>query len=80
MKISQAIFALHFVDPKLDFSESMILVFLQVGKRNFKYPPLQRVIRILETSGSVYECFPNATDLSFRLVDLALYILANLEG
>ena len=66
MKISQAVFALHLVDPKLDFSERMILVFLQIRKRNFKYSPLQRVIRILKTSGSVYECFPNATDLSFR--------------
>lgn len=66
MKIGQAILALHLVDPELDLSERMVLVFLQIGQRDFKYSSLQSVIRILETSSPVDKCFPNTTDLSYQ--------------
>lgn len=65
MEIGQAVLALHFVDPQLDLSERMILVFLQIGQGDLEYPPLQSVVRILKTSGPVDEGFPNATDLSY---------------
>lgn len=47
MEIGQAVLALHFVDPELDLSERMILVFLQIGQGDLENPPLQSVIRIL---------------------------------
>ena len=66
MEVGQAIFALHFVDPKLDLSKRMILVFLQISQRDLKYPSLQSVVRILETSGPVDKCFPNTASLSYQ--------------
>lgn len=39
MEIGQAILALDFVDSELDFSKRMILVFLEIGQRDLKYPP-----------------------------------------
>ena len=67
MEVGQAVLALHFVDPELDLSEGMILVFLQIGQGDFEYPPLQSVVRILETSGPVDECLSNATTLEYDL-------------
>ena len=63
MEIGQTILALHFVDPELDLSKCMILVLLKIGQRDLKYPSFQSVIRILETSGPVDECFSNTGNL-----------------
>ena len=71
MEIGQAILALHFVDPKLDLSKRMILIFLQISQRDLKNPSLQSVVRILETCGPVDKCFPNTANLSYRFGTLA---------
>ena len=65
MEVSQAILALHFVDPELDFSERMILILLQISQRNLEYSSLQGVVCVFKTGGPVDERFADTTDLSF---------------
>jgi len=41
----------------------MVLVLLQIGERDLKYPALQSIIGVLETSGSVNEGLSDALRL-----------------
>ena len=40
MEVGEAVLPLHFVDPKLDLPERMVLIFLQIGQRDLEDPPL----------------------------------------
>lgn len=55
VEIGQAVLALHFVDAQLDLAESVILILLEVGERDFEYPTLEGVICVLDTGGAVHE-------------------------
>ena len=55
VEVGQTILALYLVDSQLDFAESMVFIFLQVGKRNLENAAFERVVRILETSCAVDE-------------------------
>ena len=55
MEIGQAVLALHLIDAQLDLAESVILVFLEIGERDFEYPALEGVVCVLDTSGAVHE-------------------------
>lgn len=59
MKVSQAVLALDLVDPQLNLAESMVLIFLEVGKGDFENTPLKSIIGILQTGGAVDEGLPN---------------------
>lgn len=61
MEVSETVLALNFVDTELDFAESVVLVVLEVGKRNLEDTALQGVIGVLETGGSVDESFSNTS-------------------
>ena len=60
VEVGEAILPLDFIDAKFNLAESMIFVTLQVSQRHLKDPPLQRVVRILETTSPVHESFSNA--------------------
>lgn len=62
VEVGQAVLALDFVDSELDLAESVVLILLEIGKRNFEYPALQSVVCILETSGAVDEGLADAVD------------------
>ena len=57
MKIGETIFPLDFVDPELDFAEGMVFILLQIGERDFEYPPLESIVCILETCCSIDQRF-----------------------
>lgn len=68
MKVRQAIFALHFIDTKLDFSEGMVFVILKIGKRDFENSAFQGVIGILQTCGAIHKSLSNAAITLARLL------------
>jgi hypothetical protein len=57
VEVGQAVLALDLVDAELDLAERMVLILLQIGERDLEYPALQRVVRVLDTSGAVDEGF-----------------------
>jgi hypothetical protein len=59
VEVGEAVLALNLVNTELDLAESVVLVVLEVGKRNFEDTALQGVVGVLETSGSVDEGFSN---------------------
>ena len=59
MEIGQAVFALDFVDPKLDFPKCVILIFLQISERDFKDPSFESVVCVLEPGCSVHQGLAN---------------------
>lgn len=40
----------------------MVLVFLKIGERDFEYPALQRIVRVLKTGGAVDESLADAAE------------------
>lgn len=55
VEVGQTVLSLDLVHTKLDLTESVVFVVLQVGKGNLENPALERVIRILETTGAVHQ-------------------------
>lgn len=55
VEVGQAVLALNLIDPQAHLAESMLLVLLQVSKRNLKDAALQCIVRILQTRGAVHE-------------------------
>ena len=55
MEVGQAVLSLDFIDAELDLAEGVVLVVLEVGKRDFEDTSLQGVVRVLETAGTVDE-------------------------
>lgn len=53
MEVGKTIFALDFVNSELDLSKGVILIGLEVGKRDFKYSTFQGVVGIFKTSRPV---------------------------
>ena len=47
VEVGQAVLSLNLVHPQLDFAESVILIFLQIGQRNLENTTLQSIIGIL---------------------------------
>ena len=46
MEVGEAVLALDFVDAELDLTESLFLILVQVGERNFEDTTLERVVGI----------------------------------
>ncbi len=67
VEIGQAVLALDFVDSKLDFPECVVLIVLQVGKRDFEDAALESVVGVLETSCAIHEGLADAGELVSRL-------------
>jgi hypothetical protein len=55
VEVGQAVLSLDFIDAELDLAEGVVLVVLEVGKRDFEDTSLQGVVRVLETAGTVDE-------------------------
>jgi hypothetical protein len=53
VEVGQAVLALDLVDPELDLAEGVVLILLQIRKRNLENASLQSVVGVLETSGPV---------------------------
>ena len=64
MEVGQAVLALDLVDAELDLAESVVLILLEVRKGNLEYPALQRIVRVLETGGTVDEGLADAAEKS----------------
>jgi hypothetical protein len=60
VEVGQAVLALNLVDSELDLAESVVLILLQIGERDFKYPALEGVVCVLETGGAVDEGLADA--------------------
>jgi len=46
VEVCQAVLPLHLIDAQLDLAEAMVLVFSEVGERDFDDPTLERVVCI----------------------------------
>ena len=53
MEVGQAVLSLNLIYPQLDFTESVILILLQIGQRNLENTTLQGIVGVLQTSGAV---------------------------
>ena len=60
MEVGQAVLPLDLIDTKLDLSERVVLVLLQIRQRNLEDSALQCIVCVLETGGSVDKGLPNA--------------------
>lgn len=55
VEVGQTILALDLIHAELDLAESVVLVVLEVGKRDFEDTALQGVVGVLQTAGAVDE-------------------------
>ena len=55
VEVGETVLALNLIDTKLDLSECVVLILLQIRQRNLEDSALQCIIRVLETSSSVDE-------------------------
>lgn len=62
VEVGQAVLALDFVDPQLDFAERMVLVLLEIGERNLEYAALESIVCVLETGGAVHESLTDTVE------------------
>lgn len=63
VEVGQAVFPLDLVHAELDFAECVVFVVLQVSEGDLEDPALQRVVRILQTTGPVDQSFSNTLRL-----------------
>jgi len=63
VKVSEAVLALDFIDAELDFAESMVFVFLEIGEGDFENATFESVVGVLHTGSAVDKCL---ADLSVR--------------
>lgn len=59
MEVGKTVLALDLVDPQFDLAERVVLVLLEVGKRDLEDTALESVVGVLQTSGAVNEGLPN---------------------
>lgn len=81
MEIGQAVLPLYFIHPQLDFTKRMILIFLEIRKRDLENATFQSIIRILKTGCPIDEGFANAVDVSVcSSIFRDKSVLSDLEG
>lgn len=56
VEVGQAVLPLNFIHTELDLAKGVVLVVLQVSERDLEDSALERIIRILQTTGAVDEC------------------------
>lgn len=59
MEVGETILALHLIHAELNLAEGMVLVILQISKRDLEDSPLQCIIGVLQTSSPIDECLSN---------------------
>ena len=62
MEVGQAVLALHLVDAELDLAERVVLIFLEIGQGDLENAPLERVVGVLQTGGTVDEGLANTVE------------------
>ncbi len=53
VEVGQAVLALNLVDTEANLAERVILILLEISKGNLDDTPLQRVVGVLQTGGTV---------------------------
>jgi len=53
VEVGEAVLSLNLIDPELDLSECVVLIFLQIRQRNLEDSALQCIVCVLQTGGSV---------------------------
>lgn len=53
VEVGQAVLALDLIDTELDLAEGVVLILLEVGKRDLEDAALQSIVGVLETGGTV---------------------------
>ena len=60
VEVGETVLSLDLIDTKLDLSECVVLILLQICQRNLEDSALQCIVCVLETSGSVDEGLADA--------------------
>ena len=68
VEVGQAVLALHFVDAELDLAERVVLILLEVGEGDLENAPLEGVVGVLQTGGTVDEGLADTVRLSIESV------------
>ena len=63
VEVGQTVLSLDLVHTKLNLTESVVFVVLQVGKGNLENPALERVVCIFETTGAVHQSLSHTLEL-----------------
>jgi len=79
VEVCETILSLDFIYPEFDLAESVLLILLEIGKRNLENPALEGVVGVLETSGAVDKGLSNISGSEGRRCLNAVPILAG-EG
>jgi hypothetical protein len=62
VEVGQAVLALHLIDSELHLAEGMVLIFLQIGERDFEDAAFEGVVGVLETSGPVHQSLADTVE------------------
>ena len=83
VEVGQAVLSLDLIDTELDLSESVVLILLQIRQRNLEDSALQRIVCVLETSGSVDKSLADTTGnvrWVIRFMRKKVFVLSDIEG
>jgi hypothetical protein len=61
VEVGKTVLALDFVDAELDLAEGVVLIVLEIRKRDFENTALERIVRVLQTAGAVDDGLSDAS-------------------
>jgi hypothetical protein len=73
VEVGQAVLALHLVYAELDLAESVVLIVLEIGERDFEDAALQSIVGVLETGCAINQGLAN-TDILLDCMIFAILI------